>query len=986
MHDAASRDRGPATVNGSHARAPLLIRRDLLNLVNSSGSRLVSVVAPAGFGKTTLAEMIATDAISGIVCDVASVESAFEFAICIVEALAGSAPAASTLAADLFALVPADSTTAQLEAFVLEAWHAHRHPQTWVFDNLEAIADQPDSLALLVGLIKSAGERRIVLCSRPPLLILNSRLIPPNEHLALRAEDLAFSLDEISAIFGGMLDAAHLERVEAITAGWPVAVLLMHQLAFSNRLERMLDSDLGSASGLGDLWDYLLDEVLGSLGEHLVNVLLALVATRSGGVEAVFRTDPNLESSSLRKLAQALPLVRQNDEGRYRVHPLIVSLLEGTRLATLERLRSIAAASYERDGMLAEAARLYLADGRSEEAAKCLELVLGSYLDHNAFAGLHDLLENIPNDVLRKHPRLWTNLVYVRRSFVDLDDLIREGVALRRSLRSRPTSLEAKEVDAVLVSLSSYVGRHDLAETILSEHPLRGGEYMPGDAALLVAATIRTCLIGRTKDAPEQYRECLPLIHNDLVLSYFIMRVEVAVDIICGRFDAARANLTRAVASAEKSAPWGLMAELRHLQGVIAWFEGDDATVDERFASLSGVSAGVGLGNFASLDAAWRTGSIGLLDNEPIARRRALALLMMAAKASEPEARTALLVGAESAANVARDLWLQTLVLIARGLGDPKHRETFLRQAFADAAAIGQQAFADSVRSLLEGGEGAPSLTAFARRFVSNEHGAPRGIRVSVLSRTVFDGNQRIALSNRVWSLIEILAVLRRARRETIVEHLWGEEAIDSGAQALKVLISRARQQLGFPALIEVRSGYVALHRDVAVDLDEVEKLLRSLPAHGTLSDAHRDQLRANYEQFKGSLTSGESSGATTPIESAIVATRHDIVERLAKDALEREQIPLAVDLANELRRQDSNDEAAHELLIRAHLHSGDRTSALREYRIYGERLKKDLGIDPDFTIEQIKNELDAFPALTIERRRLRRPSTGTDPPLKESR
>jgi two-component SAPR family response regulator len=215
---------------------------------------------------------------------------------------------------------------------------------------------------------------------------------------------------------------------------------------------------------------------------------------------------------------------------------------------------------------------------------------------------------------------------------------------------------------------------------------------------------------------------------------------------------------------------------------------------------------------------------------------------------------------------------------------------------------------------------------------------------------------------------------------------LWGEEAIDSGAQALKVLISRARQQLGFPALIEVRSGYVALHRDVAVDLDEVEKLLRSLPAHGTLSDAHRDQLRANYEQFKGSLTSGESSGATTPIESAIVATRHDIVERLAKDALEREQIPLAVDLANELRRQDSNDEAAHELLIRAHLHSGDRTSALREYRIYGERLKKDLGIDPDFTIEQIKNELDAFPALTIERRRLRRPSTGTDPPLKESR
>jgi len=961
-----------------------LIRRDLLEIVTSSKSRLVSIVAPAGFGKTTLAEMIVAAAEPGVVCDVSSVTNVFEFASRVVEPMAAIAPdGASTLPVDLFALIQAGASTGQLEAFVIEAWRRNLEMRTWAFDNLEAIADQPDSLALLVSLIKSAGERRIVLCSRPPLAILNSRHIPPNEYLALRLEDLAFSSHEISAIFGDELDPLQLERVEALTQGWPIAVLLIHQLASSGRLERVLEADFGDASGLGDLWDYLLDEVLGSLGERLVGVLLALVATRSGGSDAIFRTDPNFDPSALRELAQALPLVRQNDEGRYCAHPLIVSLLEGTRLRALERLRSTSAASYERDAMFAEAARLYLVDGRSEDAAACLERFLGSYLDGNAFDELHDLFDRIPNEVLGKFPRLWTNLVHVRRSFVNFEDLIREGLSLRQSLRSRPTCLEAKEVDAVLVTLASNVGRHDLAEIVLSEQPAPGEPIVPGDAALLVASTIRKGLLGRTKDVMEQYRACLPTIHNDLVRVYLIVRVEVTVHLICGRFDAARTALTRAIASAEKSAPSALKAELRHLQGTIAWFEGDDATVDERFATLGGSAATVGVGNFTSVAAAWQTGSIELLDDEQIPRRRALALLMMAAKVMEPRARDAMLVEAERGAVVSRDLWLQSLIWIARALGDPQQKETLLREAAAAAVHVGQQAFADSVSSLREGGSGAPSLVAFARRFAPPEPIAPRGIRVNVLSRTVFCGTQRLALSNRVWSLIEILAVLKRVRRETIVELLWGEDAIDSGVQALKVLISRARHQLGAADLIEVRGGHVALRADVVVDLDEVEKLLRSLPTDETLSDAQRTLLRATYEQFKGSLASGESVGAATPIEFAIVATRHDIVERLAKDALDREQISLAVDLANELRRQDSNDEAAHELLIRAHVLAGDRTSALREYRIYGERLRKELGMEPDFTIEQLKAELDTVPAFTIERRRHRRPLATQDLPAK---
>jgi LuxR family maltose regulon positive regulatory protein len=500
-------------------------RDRILSRVAISESRLISIVAPAGFGKTTVADMIAASLGTGIRCDVTGASDLVSFARCVVAALRRAAPQRETaLSSDLFKHLQPGVTSAQLASFVLDAWSTIDDDIVVVFDNLEAIVDQPESLDLLVRLIKAADMRTVILCSRPPLPLVNSRLIPPNEHLRLGVEDLAFTRDEMREIMSGLIDEAQLDRIAEWTQGWPVAVLLLRQLGRLGKLERTLDR--AGDAGVEQLRDYLVGEVLGTIQGPYFDALLALVAIPTNGQDSALRASGGTATPEIvNDLTKRLPLVRRGSDGHYLVHPMIVSLIETTAASTLERFRLRAAESYERDGMLSEAARQYLATGRIEEAAVCLERVVGSFLERNAFAGLDDLLERLPAGVIARYPRLWAMLALVRRSVVPLDVLVAEGYALRESLRGSLQTLEAKQVSAVLVKFLTHLGRHDEADEILREHPIEDGQRAPGDTALQIAAMIRDVLTGRTHDVLQRYRRLMPLVHNDLLRAYCILRV-----------------------------------------------------------------------------------------------------------------------------------------------------------------------------------------------------------------------------------------------------------------------------------------------------------------------------------------------------------------------------------------------------------------------------------------------------------------------------
>jgi DNA-binding SARP family transcriptional activator len=405
------------------------------------------------------------------------------------------------------------------------------------------------------------------------------------------------------------------------------------------------------------------------------------------------------------------------------------------------------------------------------------------------------------------------------------------------------------------------------------------------------------------------------------------------------------------VSDPDGDSPW-----LSQQQALLAWLADDDALVDRCFEQIRRVAGPPGSEFHYAIADAWDTGSTRRLDAEILARPRAFMLLLMAGKERRRDNRLALLGAAREAARQADDLWAQVLILVARAMLEPAEREALLAEALAASVQIGQPGLTDSIVSLQQGGSGAPALGALARRFVAasaRDELSASVVRVNALSRSVWRGSERVLMSKRALTLVLALAVLKRARTVVLLELLWGEEAVHSGTQALKMLVSRARAQLGDPSLIVATRGGYALRDDVVVDLEQTERLLRSLPPRDLLEDVAREGLRSGYERFKHAWP--EDPDSTIPsIDSAIGATRHRVIERLAKDALDRGDVAFVHDLADELRRYDLYDEAAYELEVRAYLRSDDHASAIREYRNYSDHLMQELGVKPSFSIKDL--------------------------------
>ncbi len=922
--------------------APTLVHRErLLKRVAISGSRLISMVAPAGFGKSTVAGMIASERGPQIVCDAQGAQNAGAFAARIVAAAgADFVEGAETM------------SNAELAAIILAAWASADERSVFVFDNLEAVADQPESMDLLVRLIKASPGRLLVLCSRPPLALVNSRIIPPNEHLRLRIEDLSFSRAEIEALFEPARASAQLEPIEAakidrifeLTQGWPVAVLFLRQLDRVGQLERTLDRASGTsgdgrpqARAFSDLYDYLVREVLDSIEAPLSGALWALAAAGSAGSDAAFRAGEDLVTADgLQELATKLPLVQQYSDGHYTVHPLIVSLLESLDPVRLERCRLTAAESYRNDGLLSHAARLYLDTGRVLLAAECLERMVGSYVERNAFSGLEDVLERLPAAGLTDCPRLWATLAALRHGAAgDGEALLREGMALRESLHSQRQSPKAKHVDAILVAVAAGAAKHDVAAEILAGHALDQPNPQAGDVALFVSATVRDMQMGRTAGVSERVQQHAPLIGNDILRAASVLQTDVLIATMCGRFDEALLTMQRALGQARAATSSGRIDGLaltglaNQTEGLIRWLAGGDA---------SGAPLQVE----------------GLHALPP--RRRAFTMLLMASGAPTNVRRLALLAQARKAAETAQDLWAHVLILCARAVADPHNRSVLLREALSLAEDVGQEPLTRSVSSLLEGGAGLPALAALAKRFAPIEAPSVTAgvVRVNALSRAVYRDDRPIAISSRSLDLVLVLAVRKRVQRDELAELMWGESSHRSAGLALKMLASRARRQLGDPGLIVVSEGFYSLRDDVVVDRDVIERLLHSIPRSGPLTLEQRGALLGVYDQFKQARTFGQAAGTVSSVEAAIMGTRRHVVARLATDALERGELELAVDLADELRHYDGGDETAYELMIRAYLSSGNTASALREYRNYREHLMHALGIEPPYSMEEL--------------------------------
>ncbi len=154
-----------------------------------------------------------------------------------------------------------------------------------VVDFAERLADVSGAIDVLRRLVdEQAKLRRFVLASRIELPVGAGRAVAPHDVLTLRAGDLAFDAAEIREVFSSLaVTEAMLERVVALSLGWPIAIYLFARLAREGRLADAL-ADLSHPS-LDDMFEYGVRETFPSLTQ----------AQRSGIAAAVAIPDATLD-------------------------------------------------------------------------------------------------------------------------------------------------------------------------------------------------------------------------------------------------------------------------------------------------------------------------------------------------------------------------------------------------------------------------------------------------------------------------------------------------------------------------------------------------------------------------------------------------------------------------------------------------------------------------------------------------------------------
>ncbi|WP_456818363.1 AAA family ATPase [Cellulomonas sp. URHB0016] len=306
----------PAGRTAPAPRSALVVvpRAALLDLVTASPARVVTVMAPAGYGKTTLLTQWA-DRVGGAVrvtcrpgADAIGLLSAVARAVD-----PGTVPATGS------------SVIAQLGSALTDG-----PPRTLLVDEVQDLTD-PAALGALADLVdRMPPTWRVGLASRTRLPLATARLRVHGELLELGPDDLVLDVDESADLLAGAgvdLDLDVLGDLLRRTEGWPVALSLA-AMALREPSPRP-GTDTPFTGDDRFMRDYLRAEVLAGLSARDLSLLVrcSILDELSGPVcDALLPTRSS--GADLERLAGAGVVLAVDRGGeRYRCHPLLRDLL-----------------------------------------------------------------------------------------------------------------------------------------------------------------------------------------------------------------------------------------------------------------------------------------------------------------------------------------------------------------------------------------------------------------------------------------------------------------------------------------------------------------------------------------------------------------------------------------------------------------------------------------------------------------------------------
>ena len=275
----------------------LLERTRLLKLLTERRRKLMLLVAPAGFGKTTLAlDYIATsnlwqvgEAAAWLSLDLGGIVKwdSRIFIQALSLALKNALPALdlTQVEQEINALTPgqelSEEIAAQLVFLVANALSRQPRPVLLAIDDYHLVCDERSVRdAQLINnlvntlLVTSPGQLRILICSRayPTLDVL--KLSVEDELVVINKELLKFNQDEIKAFLAQRgKDAALSDQVEKESEGWAAAVAL--KLQNLDMEAHLKDQNYGRAMVASVRYNTLAEEMLKQLERPLRRLLEA---------------------------------------------------------------------------------------------------------------------------------------------------------------------------------------------------------------------------------------------------------------------------------------------------------------------------------------------------------------------------------------------------------------------------------------------------------------------------------------------------------------------------------------------------------------------------------------------------------------------------------------------------------------------------------------------------------------------------------------
>ena len=925
-----------------------LPRARLLERIRRTNPKVLVLLAPAGFGKSSLVRQLIRADERVVPCNCADVRDDLDLARRLLDALSGEHDA----------LGDGGLSVAERLNLALAKW---REPGggTVVFENAEHFAEVPIAREFFARLFANRPEqRKIIVCTRQPFRISLTRFAPPHEILVLRARDLAFDNAETSALFAQYTqDETSIRRIEAISGGWPIAVLLLRRFAGEGRIATLLDR-LDDVA-FQELHDYIQDEVVNNLDGGLRRALFVCATIpnatandlRSAGI-----TDTAIDE--LTEVAKQSPFVSHNAEAIFTVHPLVAALLrEGQADRRAELLHALGTL-YEHEHDFPRAAELLLAAGDAPNAARVL--AEHEFLrDHSPRDEYLRVLSELDRVLVQRHPRLWAMTALARLWIAKTETLLDEAETLWRTLPADARPMQQYYILVLRSVLLGYLGMFEPALALVEEFAADCVSTPDDEIMRPYISYVRGLLLarmGRLTEGETELHSALPLLEEmDMFASGTYLALGSDIARARGERAIERQFIERAIERAKRSAMPNVSA-FTYAEALIgAWLAGETPLAEHYAAKLDDGVVRFNVAGFAYLSAV-ASGRQALPADTDLSTYVAFGHLMALGKIIDEEERIAGAHAAYRAARRTHKPFPIALSAVAVALVDAGRADEFFTAAADEALKCDSVGLRYAIDALRGGCENAGMLTAFAAHVLKDHTKVARPIAVAVIGCTVSVDGKTIAISGRELELTMALALRREPTSRTrLASMLWPDLEAPAALNALSVCLHRVRAHLGRrDAIVRDGDGY-ALHAEAYVDLWELDRIATVLRSREPLNESQRAALLNAWNALRASRPAlAERWEWYEPTGRRLREMRIEIAHRLAADSLNRGATEIALELAGDLIELDPCDETAREIAIRAHLQDGDRAAAVRQFRQYREILLAELQVEPSRSITDL--------------------------------